>query len=172
MTDQPLPLDPIWRQAALEVVATFAYGDIIPHAWLYEHLAIAEPVGLMSADEYRALAFDLLRKVDALRDELLLQHQRYLMSVRSIGYKIIEPPQQTMAAMGRFQKELRRSLGQAMTALVHVNTTLLNLDDARENAEAKAKLAIFRTIHLKQLERPTEPPASELSADHPDSHDD
>ncbi len=40
-----------------------------------------------------------------------------------------------------------------MTALVNVNERALSLEDARENADARAKLGAFATLHLKQLER-------------------
>lgn len=149
-----LPLDPIWRQAALDALQTFAYGDIIPHEWLNEHLDIQEPEGRITVEEYRLHAFELLRKVDGFRNELLTQHQRYLVNVRGIGYKIIEPPHQTEAAMCKLQKDLRRTISQAMAALVHINDTALSLDDARENADAKAKLAALRMLHVNQLAAP------------------
>ena len=143
---------PIWRQAAKEAVAEFAYGDTIPHTWIAEHLEIANPQGWIgTVDAYRALAFDLLRKMDNFRAVLLEEHKRYLVNVRGLGYKIIEPPHQTDAAMLRLQDELRRSLAKAMSALVHVNESAISLEDARENAEAKAKLAWLNTVGVKRI---------------------
>jgi hypothetical protein len=150
--DNPLPLHPIWIQAAATAVCEFGYGDIIPHAWIYAHLEIEEPKGPITAEKHRTLAFDLLRKMDGFRDAMLEKHLCYLINVRGVGYKVIEPPYQTSAAMLRLQRELSKSLSAAMSALVHVNDTHLSLEDARENSEAKAKLAWLKTVGRKQLE--------------------
>ncbi|MBK1719204.1 hypothetical protein [Thiocystis violacea] len=161
MTDQPITADsalklhPVWRQAAMEAVATFQYGETIPHDWLLEHLEIESPTGLMTADQHRAGQFELLRRVDGFKDVMLTDYQRYLVNVRGAGYKIIEPPHQTAAALRRLQTDLRKSLNAAMSALVHIDETALSLDASRENAEAKAKLKWFRTVGTKRLEAPS-----------------
>lgn len=145
---------PVWRQAAKDAVREFDYGDVIPHSWIAEHLEIEDPTGWVgTVDAYRALAFDLLRKMDNFRAVMLTEHKRYMVNVRGLGYKIIEPPHQTDAAMLRLQDEMRRSLAKAMSALVHINETAISMDDARENAEAKAKLAWINTIGVKKLAR-------------------
>lgn len=148
-----LPLDPVWRQVAKEVAHEYRYGDIIPKEWLLSHLGIAVPADKMTVAEYQALSFEMLSKIDAFRDELLCKYQRYLINIRGVGYKIIEPPHQTSAAMTRLHKDIRRSIAQAMSALVNVNNKALSLEDARENADARAKLGAFATLHVKQLEK-------------------
>ena len=147
-----LPLDPIWRQAAKEAVEEFAYGQVIPKEWINDHLNIQFTDRPITAAQHQAIAFDMLNKIDGWRDELLRQHARYLINIRGVGYKIVEPPHQTATAMTRLQKELRRSISQAMTALVNINDKALTLEDARENAEAKAKIGAFASLHVKQLE--------------------
>jgi len=148
---QALPLDPIWRQAAQEVIAEFRYGDIIPLDWLQNHLNIKRPTGAITYLEHQALAFEMLSRIEGLRDELLTRHRRYLQNIRGVGYKIVEPPRQTQVAMAKLQKELRRAIAQTMSALVHVNETALSLEDARANAEARAKVADFALLHQKKL---------------------
>lgn len=152
-TIHELPLDPIWRQAAKDALAEFKYGDVIPWEWLTVMLDIHQPDEKLTALEHRAMQFDILTKVDGFKDEMLTKHQRYLINIRGVGYKIIEPPHQTAAAMIRLQKELRRSIAQAMSALVNVNDKALSLEDAKENTDARNKLGAFATLHLKQLER-------------------
>jgi hypothetical protein len=151
-----LPLDPIWRQAAKDAVSQFQYGEVIPREWIISHLDIKMTDARLSISEHQALAFDMLTKVDAFRDELLTKYQRYLVNIRGVGYKIIEPPHQTAAAMTKLQKELRRSISQAMNALVNINDKALSLEDARENVEAKAKLAAFSTLHVNKLDKKTD----------------
>ena len=150
-TDQ-LSEYPIWRQAAKDATSEFAYGDTIPLAWIREHLEIEEPEGLMSVETHRRLSFDLLQKVDGFRSCMLEDYKRMIVNVRGVGYKVIEPPNQTDAAMKRFRRDFYKSWGQAMTNLVHINESMLSLDEARANAEAKAKLAWFKSTGAKQIE--------------------
>jgi len=154
-TIHELPLDPIFRQAAKDAVAEFRYGDVIPWEWLTVMLDIYQTDDKLTALEHRAMQFDVLTKVDAFKEEMLTKYQRYLVNIRGVGYKIIEPPHQTAAAMTRLHKELRRSIAQAMSALVNVNDKVLSLQDAKENTDARNKLGAFATLHVKQLERKT-----------------
>lgn len=156
-------LYPVWRQAAAQALAEFDYGDTIPLAWIREHLEIEEPAGLLTVEQHRQLQFDLLQKVENFKAQMLEEHKRLLISVRSVGYKIVEPPHQTDAAMRRFQREFRKSLQQAMAALIHIDESALTLEDARDNADAKAKMAYFKAFGNKHLEKPKaiEPSAKE-----------
>lgn len=151
---EQLTLHPIWRQAVVMALAEFDYGDIIPLEWIREHLEIEEPVGLMTVERHRELQFDLLQKVESFKTLMLEEHKRLLVNVRGVGYKIIEPPHQTDAAMRRFQREFRKSLQQAMSALVHIDESALSLEDARDNAEAKAKMAYFKAFSNQQFDKP------------------
>ena len=157
-TETPkLPLDPIWRQAALDACDAFQYGDVIPHEWVIEHLAIHEPERLMSVAEHKQRSFEILQRVEGFKEVMLEDYQRYLSSVRGVGYKIIEPPYQTDAAMRKLQADLHKSLSKAMGVLVHINDTALSIEDAQKNAEAKAKLAWFNTVAAKRLQHKKDP---------------
>lgn len=154
MTDQSiadLRLDPVWRQAALEASQSFAYGDTITHDWLFEHLEVNRAADKMTLGEFKALSFDLLRKVDSFRDEMLEEHQMYLVNIRGHGYKIVEPPMQTAEAMSKMNREIRKALSRAMSALSNVNQSLISLEDAKSNADAKAKVGWFKTMGMKKL---------------------
>lgn len=151
MTD-PVKIDPVWRQAADDAVHEFDYGEMIPHSWIGEHLEIDPREGKLTIERHRELDFDLLRKMDGFRDALLYEHKRYLVNVRGVGYKIIEPPHQTTAAMRALSRDMRRSIAKAMSALVNIDETALQLDDARENAEARARVAWLNTVGAKRLE--------------------
>ncbi len=145
------PRDPIWLQAALEAVAAFRYGDLITYGWLHEHLKISAPADVMTAEQFRALSFETLTKVDGFRDALLTNHQRYLSNVRGVGYTIVPPPHQTTEAMTLLQRELHKSVNKAAAALVHINVHALSLADVRDNAEARSKLAWLRTVGMRKL---------------------
>lgn len=154
---------PVWRQAAKEACAQFEYGDTIPMDWIRDHLEIEQPVGLMSAETHRKLSFDLLQKVDGFRTCMLEEHKRMIVNIRGVGYKVVEPPSQTDAAMNRFRREFYKAWGQAMTNLVHINESMLSLDEARANAEAKAKLAWFKSKGVKQIEQQSAPGENDAS---------
>lgn len=154
-----LPLDPIWRQAANEAINAFQYGDTIPREWLVEHLHITEPQHKITVAEYQRLAFDMLTKMDGFKDEMLTRHHRYLINIRGIGYKIIEPPHQTNAAMTRMQRDLRKAISNAMSAVVNINDTALSIEESRANAEARAKIGAFASLHLKKLGNDQSSPA-------------
>lgn len=153
-----LALDPIWRQAAKEAVAEFQYGDIIPRDWLLEHLDIAEPQEKLTAKQHQVYAFEILSKTDGFKEEMLTRYQRYLVNIRSIGYKIIEPPHQTNAAMTRLSKDLRKAISQAMSAVVNINDKALTLEESQANADARAKLGTIASLHAKKLQFLKKPP--------------
>jgi hypothetical protein len=148
---QDLQAYPVWRQAAIQAVAEFPYGAVIPHAWLCANLEIQDRAGLMSAEKHRELDFEMLRKMDGFRDVMLSEHKRYLVNIRGVGYSIVEPPHQTDAAMRRLRLDLHRAIGKTMAALVHINDTVLTIDALRENTEAKSKLAWLRTVGVKRI---------------------
>lgn len=147
-TPEPLPLYPVWKQAAQEAVAAFGYGDLIPMEWVRDRLEIADldETARLTVKQHRDLAFDLLRKTEMFKQVMLEQHKRYLVTVRGCGYKVIEPPRQTAAATRKFMQVFHKQYHQTLTALVNINEAALNLEDARENAEAKMKLQ-----HLKMM---------------------
>lgn len=148
---EPLPLHPIWRQAAQESLAVFRYGEVIPMAWLYDHLAIATPAGAISGAAWQKLQFEILTKVDNFRDELLRQHHRLLVNIRGVGYRIVEPRHQTQAALTTLGRELQRATARAMEGLVNINTVALTLEEARANSDARANVAGFRVLHCRDL---------------------
>jgi hypothetical protein len=150
---EKLPLDPIWRQAAMDAVVEFGYGATIPREWLLGNLGIEVNKGPMTAEQHQADAFEMLRKVEGFRDAMLYEHKRLLVNVRGVGYKIIEPPHQTDAAMRRLAVDLGKTISKTMAALVNINDAVLGIEDARENAEAKNKVAWLNTVGIKQLEK-------------------
>jgi hypothetical protein len=89
--------------------------------------------------------------MDGFKSTMLVEYQWYLSNVRGEGYRVVPPPQQTPAAMAVLHRELRKSMVKAMNALVHINEAVLTLDAAKENAEAKAKLAWLGTVGVRRI---------------------
>ena len=153
-----LDLYPIWKQAAKDAAATFAYGDMIPIEWVRDHLEILEldEDDQITLKQHRDLAFDLLRKTEMFKLTMLETHQRLLVNIRGCGYKVIEPPHQTEAAMRKFITGFHKSWHQAMSALVHINADALSLEDTQRNIEAKMKLNYLKTMTGETLKPPAQ----------------
>ena len=144
-------LDPLWKQAAIEASQEFAYGETIPHEWIRDSLELSRDDQKMTHQQFNDMALESLRKIEAFKDEMLNVHCRYLVSVRGVGYKVIEPPHQTSAAMKKCHNEIRRSMTSAMKALVNVNESMLSLEETQENSEARGKLAYLASIGQRKL---------------------
>jgi len=157
-----LDVHPVWKQAAREAIQEFRYGDIIPLEWIRSRLEIYTPSQheRMTLQQHRELSFDLLRKVEEFKRTMLEDHTCLLMSVRSQGYRLVEPPQQTDAALQRFVSDFHKSWHKAMAAMMHINADALSLDDMRGNTEAKLKLAYLKKMTAAQIEGE---PARELA---------
>jgi hypothetical protein len=138
----------VWTLAATRAVSQFSYGDTIPLEWVRANLEINEldEDDLMTVKQHRSLAFDLLRKTEMFKQTMLETHKRLLVNIRGCGYKVVEPPHQTEAAMRKFISSFHKNLHQAMTALVHINESALTLDDTRRNIEAKARLQYLKRL--------------------------
>lgn len=143
-------LDPIWVDAAQEAAKAFSYGDVIQHSWLLSALGLNPPAH-GTADQFRKYSFDLLQRVEGFKKTMLEDHQMYLSNVKGEGYRIVHLSHQTGHAMRTLQRELRKSVSRAAEALTHINTQLMQLDDFKENAESRAKLAWLSQQSTKRL---------------------
>lgn len=153
MNDE-LQLHPIWKHAANRAVAEFDYGDMIPHEWLLRELEVDKPIGPVTAQRHQEIQFDLLAKMEAFRDEMLLTHRRYLVNQRGVGYRIVEPSAQTDAAMTRLVREMAKVMQDTGKALVNICETALDNDASRRNADARSKLAYLQMMTRKQIGKP------------------
>lgn len=156
MDDAPeATLLPEWRQAVKDFLAAgFREGDIVPHTWLELHFGMAkldEDEPLLPAD-WSARQFDWLRNVEALRAELLEQHQIFLSSVHGQGYRLVPPREQSAVAQERFEREAKRSYRRAATTLKNVRLSELTEAERKENLDAIARIAMLRGMHKTTLE--------------------
>jgi len=151
-----IKLDPIWKEAAKCAVEQFSHGEIIPHEWLNAALEIYVPHQdeKITAARHMQLSFERLEKVDCFREQLLEQHQMYLVNLRAEGYKIIMPEQQTLVVMKQLERQIHKILRKTRKGLEHIDQARLDVEQARANAEAKAKLAYLVTS-TKQITHDT-----------------
>lgn len=135
---------PAWRNAAAELFSgQFGYGDIVPHADLRAALSLPKPTGRLTAEEYESWQLALVAQVDALSAHLLEEKNMCLKAVPGQGYLIVEPAKQTEYAMKHGLKRVRHELRKMGRRLSFVDRGALTHEQARENADAMAKLSFL-----------------------------
>lgn len=154
MADNNLTLHPRWRQAVLDFLAEFKYGDLIPHAWLEAHFDLPEVDGMrLTAAQFRERQFEWLGSIEAFKAELLRNHKVMLQSVRGKGYRWTRPHEQTAIAVREFEDDVRRAFKTTGQRLRNVRVHELTDDQRRENVDAVAKISALRGTVRKQLPR-------------------
>lgn len=142
MSDEPL-LYPRWRQAVVEFLAEFKYGDLVAHEWLESRFGMPtlHETKLLTREQFRDRQFDWLANLDSFKAELLESHQVCLKSVRGQGYRWLSPADQTQFAAKEFEQDARRVFRLAGQRLRNVRFAELSDEDRRQNTDAAAKLS-------------------------------
>lgn len=146
MSDE-ISYTPPWKNAMAVLFGPggYTYGQLIPHEALQDALGMPKPQGRITVDEYEAWKLRLVSQVDALSDALLEDRNMCLQSVIGQGYRIVEPERQTAFAVKQGQKGLRAALSKMGRRLSFVDRSALTTDQAKENADALARLSFLQT---------------------------
>lgn len=157
--DPGVELYPEWRQALVRFRdAEFAYGDTLPHTWLWEQFgcgALADPK--IPAEQYQRLRLKLLSQFHPFREALLDQYQIDLQSVPGVGYELVPPADQTGRALKDTVREMDKAWRNGMARAANVNVAVLTTEQRRERIDNIARLAL--------LGRATKPPRELPPAD-------
>lgn len=159
--DPNLELYPAWRQVLVNFRdAGFAYGDILPHTWLWEQFECSDLADQkhISAERYNQLKLKLLNQFEPFKEALLDQDQIDLQSVPGVGYELVPPDDQTGRALKETTREVDRVWRKGMARAMNVNTSLLTAEQRRERIDNIARLALLG----RQIKPPRElPPPDE-----------
>ena len=138
---------PPWKNALAILFGPGGYkhGDLVPHTALQDALGLRRPAGRITAEEYESWRLRLVTQVEALSDALLEGRNMCLQSVPGQGYRIVEPERQTALAVKQGQKGLRSALSKMGRRLSFVDRAALTNDQAKENADALARLSFLKT---------------------------
>lgn len=150
MSDGDITLHPAWKQAVQDFMAAgFKPGDLIPHSWLAEHfgLPMLDDAATLTAAEYRDRQFVWLAHVEAVKAELLEEHQILLKSVFGEGYRWVPPAEQTHIAVDQFEREARRAYRKAGGRLMHLRVAELTDSQRQENLDAIGRLSMLQGMH-------------------------
>lgn len=144
-----IKLFPSWKQAAKELIdAGLEPGKIIAKADL-ERLFGIEPA--QSITEFERNKMLWLRNMTELRDSLLRDHCVMLMSVPGIGYRVVEPEQQTATALAVRGRAIALQMGRLHNDLTYVKVDALSNEQRKENTDALARVGVLIGMTNKQL---------------------
>lgn len=145
---------PEWKQAAIDAVKEFTYGDTITHEWLLEKFDMKKQK-TWTEEEHNSFQLKLLSYVDGFKDHMLENNKMYLTNARGIGYLIVSPEEQTGRVWKKMTKGVRRELLRANAGLTNILLEALS-DEARlENTNKQTVLAALRSANARMLKSPT-----------------
>lgn len=144
-----LKLFPSWRQAAKELIdAGLEPGKIIAKSDLERLFGITPAQTIAELERNRML---WLRNMSDLRDALLREHCVMLMSVPGIGYRLVEPEQQTSTALAVRGRAIALQMGRLHDDLTYIKVDALTDDQRKENTDALARVGVLMGMANKQL---------------------
>ena len=142
--DGEMMLLPPWKNAAAELFGKkYTFGQIVPHDELQEAMGLTKPTGKVDVEQYEQWRLQLLSQIDALATFLLEERNMCLKAVPGQGYLIVEPAKQTQFAMDDGMKKVKAELRKMGRRLSFIDRTALSHDEARENADALARLSFL-----------------------------
>ena len=149
-------LYPSWRQALVAFrEAGYAYGDTLPHTWLYEQFDCS---GLLDPNitwqAAQKLQLRLLSQFTPFRETLLDQEQIDLQSIPGVGYELVPPADQTGRAVKDTIKEINKAMRKGIARASSVNTALLTTEQRREHTDNLTRLGMLRRMMKPARELP------------------
>ena len=133
-----------------------SYGDILNHSDIlaWSGLELPDMDGVSRTEQAKAFnTFSLKRVtvVEGLREFLLDERLMYLLSIPGTGYQIVQPAEQTEAAVRKGMAQIQKGLKHANSGVSQVNVALLDSREREYNSSVKARLSgLARMIGKKK----------------------
>ncbi|HUW67842.1 MAG TPA: hypothetical protein VMW20_07310 [Candidatus Nanoarchaeia archaeon] len=141
---------PLWKQVVIDITQQFSAGQVVTHSWLKNQLKIVEPA-TGTKKQFNSLQIKYMYEVDRIREELLHIHQIYLHSEYQVGYRLLQPSEQTRVVWTKMVKSLRKALKQAHEGLINVRHNNLTTTEQKENSDKLAVLSQIETGAKKRI---------------------
>ena len=143
-------LYPPWKQALADLeLSGIEPGQTIETEWLEDRFGMTAPVTIADAEKNRQLFRSLIWM---LRNALLRKHRLMLRAVGGVGYRVVEPEDQTSTALRDRGDAINRELGKLMEEISFVRTDALDNAQRKANSDAISKIAALQGMTKKQLE--------------------
>lgn len=142
-------LYPAWRQAEADLLANgLTFGSIITRDTLEAAFGI-KPAETIQQHISNELIY--LRQTTAMRESLLESHRMMLVSEPGVGFRVAMPQEQTKLSMHQRTREVKAAMQKLSREITHVQTSMLNDEQRKENSDAQAKIGALRSMVRKQL---------------------
>ena len=139
--------DKRWERLLSSFSKSYGYGDKISHDYLYELFGIKFPaIGdfALTVDYNKAneeAAFKYLSMTKRLHDDLLLNFNKKLKSVRGEGYVILHPSDQIDYGYKKEIRDVRKSISESIKTVNHVNIRKLSDEERLKKTDYEARLS-------------------------------
>ena len=136
--------------AAMKHFPGWGYGVAISHEE-FDRMAGLHCPADAQRDATNAFNLQRVAVLSEVRDELLREHKMLLINVRTEGYKVIHPSEQTDHALYAGAKDLKRAFTRMDERLTHVNRPMLTPEERARNDIARAKIAALQTLANRKV---------------------
>jgi hypothetical protein len=126
-------------------------GYTITKADLVWHSGIIPPAEPAPRAAFDSFDFAFMSFVERLKDELLLVHDRELLNVRGIGYRVQGAAEQIETASDGLAKGLRKLFRDTKQSYTHVRVDELSQAERKRRTDEQAKLGSIRLFCRKTL---------------------
>lgn len=144
-------LFPAWKEGIKRFRdAGFAAGDTVEHGWFFEAFGLQMPAPDTPCREAEKTRLQFLAAFETMRQVLLEEYQVALASVRSIGYRIVPPAEQTKWAESEGIEDVKHAMRKMASRLTNVDMTAISAERRKDNADALARLSMLSGM-VKQI---------------------
>lgn len=150
-TEDETFLYPAWKEGLKRFrEAGFAAGDTIEHAWFFEAFGLQMPAPETPCKEAEKTRLQFLSAFETMRQVLLEEHQVALANVRSRGYRVVPPSEQTKWAENEGILDVKHAMRKMASRLTNVDMTAISAESRKDNADALARLSMLSGM-VKQI---------------------
>ena len=143
---------PSWKEAVDRVVDrvnTTGRGCFISHDEILGWFDLEEP---STVEGYKKFSFLRLQYVEQMKEELLVEHNIFLMNDRGLGYVVLHPDDQVVLAPATYMKKALTQIRKAADSVLHVDSTKLSASGHADRRRNLAKLAFLSsTVSSRRL---------------------
>jgi hypothetical protein len=139
-----------WQRAVKAFIRLRAKpNQTIPLDWFIEEFELTIPTR-GTVEDWTAFRFGWLGAFDKFRRELLEKHFIDLRPVKTKGYQVVPPNEQTRCAIEDGLKDVGRVLDKMNARILYVNHKALTKRERRENLEALHRMHLMRQALTKR----------------------
>lgn len=146
-----LPLYPAYRQAARDAGKEFNFGETIKDEWLLPRLGFPETSDKMTTDEANKWSMARNKAIGDFKQGMLFQFNMHLERADNVGYRIVNPREQHIAALDNLKDAVRKASRKTGDILRCTDQSRLSQEESRQRTLVLEKLAATQAFSKKML---------------------